>query len=79
MKPIKDYKEVIAVLNMFYDDDAIQVTYAHPYEFPYVISVLIEKTTMSDLRLISDLDEIYGLKYEAKQMDNKVLMCFYQG
>lgn len=78
MKPIFKYKEIMAALTMFYSDDQIQVTYAHPYEYPYVISVLIESFKDFDVRVIDDMHSMYDLEVDTKQMDSKILLCFYQ-
>lgn len=79
MKPILNYKEVTSVLSMFYSDDQIQLTYAHPYEFPYVISVLVPKLKMTDIRVCGDLHKLYNIKHEDKMLPNGVLLCFYAG
>lgn len=78
MKPILDYKEVVSILSMFYSDDQIQLTYAHPYEFPYVISVITPKLHMCDLRLLVDLYNLYNIRNRDEMVPNGVLLCFYQ-
>lgn len=78
MKPIFQYREIMAALTMFYSDDQIQVTYAHPYEYPYVISVLVEVLKDFDVRVIDDMNSMYDLEVDTKQMDSKILLCFYQ-
>ena len=79
MKPILNYKEVMSLLSMFYSDDQIQLTHAHPYEFPYVISVLVPKLKMTDIRVCADLHKLYKIKNEDKMLPNGVLLCFYAG
>ena len=79
MKPILNYKEVTSVLSMFYSDDQIQLTYAHPYEFPYVISVLVPKLEMTDILVCELLHKLYNIKRESKMLPNGVLLCFYAG
>lgn len=78
MKQIANYKEVMAVLSMFYTEDQVQLTYAHPYEFPYVISVLVEKLKDFDVRVVQDMNTMYGLEVDTKHLGKKVLLCFYQ-
>ena len=79
MKPILNYKEVMSLLSMFYSDDEIQLTYAHPYEFPYVISVLVPKLEMTDILVCVHLHKLYNIKHEDRMLPNGVLICFYAG
>ena len=77
MKPIMNYKEVQAALTLFYSHEALQLTYAHPYEYPYVISVLVEKIQMFDLRVVGDMRDVFNVECEHKQLGKKILLCVY--
>lgn len=76
MKPIFNYKEVVATLNMFYSEDQVQLSYAHPYEYPYVISVLVDEMQLYDIRCVHDLKSMYALSCTHKPMGKRSLLCF---
>lgn len=77
MKPIMNYKEVKVALSMFYDYEAVQLTYAHPYEYPYVMSVLVDRLRDFDVRVCDDMKDVFKVDCEVKPMQGKCLLCFY--
>lgn len=77
MKPIMNYKEVQAALSIFYDYEAVQLTYAHPYEYPYVMSVMVDELRDFDVRVCDDMEDVFKLGCEVKPIQEKCLLCFY--